>query len=93
MLEYEKIREKNRLTHTAIDLLHLINEFGKLHKLKMRLLFISLMINYKWLKETRVEYISCTGPPAYHYHRVRTPLPIMKYKTDEIGEHISTKHC
>lgn len=34
MLEYEKIREKNRLTDTAIELLHLINEFGKLHKLK-----------------------------------------------------------
>ena len=26
--------EKNRLTDTAVDLLHLINEFGKLHKLK-----------------------------------------------------------
>ena len=26
--------ETNRLTDTAIDLLHLINEFGKLHKLK-----------------------------------------------------------
>ena len=34
MLEYEKIRKKKRLTDTAIDLLHLINESGKLHKLK-----------------------------------------------------------
>ena len=34
MLEYQKIRKKNRLTDTAIDLLHLINEFRKLHKLK-----------------------------------------------------------
>ena len=34
MLEYEKIRKNNRLTDTAIDLLHLIKEFGKFHKLK-----------------------------------------------------------
>ena len=34
MLEYEKIRKKTRLTDTAIDLLHLIKEFGKFHKLK-----------------------------------------------------------
>ena len=49
MLEYEKIRKKNRLTDAAIDLLHVINEFGKLHKLKNNPLFISLSINYKWL--------------------------------------------
>ena len=29
MLEYEKIKKKNRLTDTAIDLLRLSNEFGK----------------------------------------------------------------
>ena len=29
MLEYKKIKKKNRLTDTAIDLLRLINEFGK----------------------------------------------------------------
>ena len=34
MLEYEKIRKKNRSTDTAIDLLHLINKFEKSHKLK-----------------------------------------------------------
>ena len=34
MLEYEKIKKKKRLTDTAIDLLHLINEFEKLNKLK-----------------------------------------------------------
>ena len=34
MIEYEKIRNGHRLTSTAQDLLHLMNEFGKLHKIK-----------------------------------------------------------
>ena len=34
MKEYEKIRHANRLSTTAIDLLHLIREFGKLHGIK-----------------------------------------------------------
>ena len=34
MIEYEKIRNGHRLTPTAQDLLHLMNEFGKFHKIK-----------------------------------------------------------
>ena len=34
MIEFEKIRNGHRLTPTAQDLLHLMNEFGKLHKIK-----------------------------------------------------------
>ena len=34
MTEYEKIRNGHRLTPTAQDLLHLMNEFGKFHKIK-----------------------------------------------------------
>ena len=34
MTEYEKIRNGHRLTPTAQDLLHLMNDFGKLHKIK-----------------------------------------------------------
>ena len=34
MKEYEKIRHANRLNTTAIDLLHLIRELGKLHGIK-----------------------------------------------------------
>ena len=34
MKEYEKIRQANILRTTAIDLLHLIREFGKLHGIK-----------------------------------------------------------
>ena len=30
----KKLEKENRLTDTAIDLLHLIKKFGKLHKLK-----------------------------------------------------------
>ena len=34
MIKYEKIRNGHRLTLTAQDLLHLMNEFGKLYKIK-----------------------------------------------------------
>ena len=34
MKEYEKIRDANRLSTTAIDLIYLIREFGKLHGIK-----------------------------------------------------------
>ena len=34
MIKYEKIRNGHRLKPTAQDLLHLMNEFGKLHKIK-----------------------------------------------------------
>ena len=34
MEEYEKIKHANRLSTTAIDLLHLMREFGKLHGIK-----------------------------------------------------------
>ena len=34
MVEYEKIRNGHRLKPTTRDLLHLMNEFGKLHKIK-----------------------------------------------------------
>ena len=34
MIEYENIRNEHRVTLTVQDLLHLMNEFGKLHKIK-----------------------------------------------------------
>ena len=34
MIKYEKIRNGHRLTPAAQDLLNLMNEFGKLHKIK-----------------------------------------------------------
>ena len=34
MVEYEKIKNKHRFIETSIDLIHLVKEFGKLHKLK-----------------------------------------------------------
>ena len=34
MQEHEKIKNMNGLSETAIDLLHLMNEYGKKHKLK-----------------------------------------------------------
>ena len=42
-----KIKNMNRLSETTIDLLHLMNEYGKNHKLKMNLLSIYLTISYK----------------------------------------------
>ena len=34
MQEHENIKNMNGLSETAIDLLHLMNEYGKKHKLK-----------------------------------------------------------
>ena len=34
MKEYEKIKNMNRLSESTIDLLHLMNQYGKKHKLK-----------------------------------------------------------
>ena len=40
MKDYEKIKNINRLSETTINLLHLMNEYGKKIGSKMKLLFI-----------------------------------------------------
>ena len=49
MEEYKKIKTVNRLSETTQDILHLINEFGKLHNLKeeVRVHFVEISFKKK----------------------------------------------
>ena len=58
MKEYEKIKNEHRLRPTTQDLLHLMYEYGRLHKITDTVVFIQSMINYKKLKQTLVDYFS-----------------------------------
>ena len=58
MIEYEKIRNGHRLTPAAQDLLHLMNEFGKLHKIKDIVMVHLVDVNFKKLKRIPVECFS-----------------------------------
>ena len=49
MEEYKKRKAVNRLSETMQDMLHLINEFGKLHNLKeeVRVYFVEISFKKK----------------------------------------------
>ena len=64
MLEYE-----NRLTDAAIDLLHLINKFGKLHKLKNK---VTLDFGNDQLQ--MIEKDKCGMYQLYFYVNLFNPL-------------------
>ena len=68
MLEYE-----NRLTDTAIDLLHLINKFGKLHKLKNK---VTLDFGNDQLQ--MIEKDKCGMYQLYFYVNLFNPLSLSK---------------
>ena len=57
MQEYEKIKSKNSLNETTIDLLHLMNKYRKKHDLKDQLI-IHLVDNQLQMfkKDTRAMY-------------------------------------
>ena len=65
MIEYEKIRNGHRLTPTAQDLLHLMNEFGKLHKTKVHLVHNQLQ---------KIETDTCGMFQLYFYFNLFMPL-------------------
>ena len=58
MIEYEKIRNEHRLTPTAQDLLHRMNEFDKLHKIKDIVKVHLAKMNFKKSKRIPVECFS-----------------------------------
>ena len=68
MLEYE-----NRLTDTVIDLLHLINKFGKLHKLKNK---VTLDFGNDQLQ--MIEKDKCGMYQLYFYVNLFNPLSLSK---------------
>ena len=58
MREYEKIKNKNKLSEIAIGLLHLMNEYEKKHDLKDEI-FIHLIDNQLQVIEKDMEWMEC----------------------------------
>ena len=69
MREYEKIRNSHRLTTTTQDLLHLMYEFGKLHKIN-DVVTMHLVEN----QLQKIETDTCRIFQLYFYVNLFTPL-------------------
>ena len=69
MREYEKIRNGHRLTTTTQDLLHLMYEFGKLHKIN-DVVTMHLVEN----QLQKIETDTCRIFQLYFYVNLFTPL-------------------
>ena len=69
MQEYEKIKHKNRLSETTIDLLHLKNEYEKKHDLKDEII-VHLVDN----RLQMIEKDTCGMYQIYFYVNLFNPL-------------------
>ena len=69
MREYEKIKHKNRLSETTIDLLHLKNEYEKKHDLKDEII-VHLVDN----RLQMIEKDTCGMYQIYFYVNLFNPL-------------------
>ena len=69
MREYEKIRNSHRLTTTTQDLLHLMYEFGKLHKIN-DVVTVHLVDD----QLQKIEMDTCGIFQLYFYVHLFTPL-------------------
>ena len=69
MREYEKIKHKNRLSETTIDLLHLKNEYKKKHDLKDEII-VHLVDN----RLQMIEKDTCGMYQIYFYVNLFNPL-------------------
>ena len=69
MIEYEKIRNGHRLTPTAQYLLHLMNEFGKLHKIKD---IVKVHLVYDQLQKIKTD--TCGRFQLYFYFNLFMPF-------------------
>ena len=79
MSEYEKIKNAHRLNTTTADLLHLMNKFGKLHKIKDKVI-VHLVDDQ--LQKTETD--TCGIFQLYFYVNLFTPVDssaIIKDKT------------
>ena len=68
MREYEKIRNRHRLTTATQDLLHLMYEFGKLHKINV----VTVHLGDNKLQKTETD--TCGIFQLYFYVNLFTPL-------------------
>ena len=80
MLEYE-----NRLTDTAIDLLHLINKFGELHKLKNK-----VTLDFGNDQIQMIEKDKCGMYQLYFYVNLFNPLSLSKRIIEKLLNEILT---
>ena len=80
MLEYE-----NRLTDTAIDLLHLINKFGKLHKLKNK-----VTLDFGNDQIQMIEKDKCGMYQLHFYVNLFNPLSLSKRIIEKLLNEILT---
>ena len=69
MREYEKVRNGHRLTTTTQDLLHLMHEFGKLHKIN-NVVAVHLVDD----RLQKLETDTCGIFQLYFYVNLFTPL-------------------
>ena len=69
MSEYEKIKNMNRLSETTIDLLHLMNEYGKTRRLKNEVI-VHLIENQLQM----IERDLCGMYQIYFYVNLLNPL-------------------
>ena len=69
MKEYEKIKNIKRLSETAIDLLYLMNEYGKKHRLKNEVI-VNLVDNQLQM----IEKNTCGMYQIYFYIKLFNPL-------------------
>ena len=69
MKEYEKIQNMNRLSETTTDLLHLMNEHGKIHRLKNEVI-VHLVDNQLQM----IERDTCGMYQIYFYVNLFNPL-------------------
>ena len=80
ILEYE-----NRLTDTAIDLLHLINKFGELHKLKNK-----VTLDFGNDQIQMIEKDKCGMYQLYFYVNLFNPLSLSKRIIEKLLNEILT---
>ena len=69
MLFHVKQKEKNRLNKAAIDLFHLLKEFGKSHNVKEE---VTINLVHDQLQET--ESHTCGLSQLYFYEKLFVPL-------------------
>ena len=67
---FEKLSQNEvwKLSSTAADLFHLINEFAELNRIKMRSYYNLLMTNYKTKHQTLVGYFNFTSTETFSTH-------------------------
>ena len=82
MEEYKKIKTVNRLSETTQDILHLINEFGKLHNLKEE-----VRVHFADDQLQKTETVTCRVFQLYFFVNLFNPYENSAIIEDKILTH------